>query len=281
MKAIKIFGVFILILSGVVGVFYLVHGKNFKPMPSISNTTYQSYREQIERDWELAGDWNEQLFLSHRDLLRQLSVQYETTTLNDLNTKTAIEIIQKRIFEEWSSPSCSKVTVDKYNNAIKVVESQDNSAKDDPNVQMIKRVYDVYSAAYGLSHQRVGLSPHYDGSKWNSYSAYSSSMTNKRNSILSNSDYKEYLTNIVDIKHGLEDLPGKLANGRKLFSEELAGSIISYYSQNAPSARCQSGLNELRKTISKYEGEYSSNSHLNTFAKSYANDVFKNECGKE
>lgn len=281
MKSIKIFIVFIIVLGSIVGLFYLVQTKNSKPIPSISDTTYQSYREQIEGDWEQAGDWDEQLFLSHCDLLRQLSVQYETATLNDLNTKTAIEIIQKKIFEEWATPSCSKVAVDRYNNAIKVIESQDNNAKDDLNVQKIKRVYGVYSVAYGLSHQGVGLSPHFDGSNWNSYSSFSSSLMSKRNSILNNSDYKENLANIVDIKRGLEGLPDKLANGRKRFGDELAGSIINYYSQTAPSARSQLGLNELRNVINKYEVEFSSNNRLSAFARSYANDVFRNECGSE
>ena len=38
-----------------------------------------------------------------------------------------------------------------------------------------------------------------------------------------------------------------------------------------------SDLSRLRNVISKYESEYSSNPSLNSFARSYADDVYENE----
>lgn len=278
MKAIKLIITFVLILGGVLGAFYLfikVHPD--PPLPPISDTTYQTFREQFEKDWEQAGDWDEQLFMSHCDLVQQLSTQYETATLNDLNTKTATEVVYQKIFDEWNSPSCVKNVIEKYNNAIKIIESKDNNAKTDPNVQKIKNVYATYTSAYNLAHQGIGLTPHFDGSNWNSYSNYSYSMSDKRTSMLGNSNYKEYLSNIIDIKNGLNAIPDKLSNGRTRFYNELASAIISYYSQTTSSERIRSELNDLRNAISKYEGEYSSNSRLSSFARDYANDVYNNE----
>ena len=68
MKAIKLVLTFVLILGGVVGALYLFINPTPPPLPSIPDTTYQTYREQFERDWEQAGDWDEQLFISHYDL---------------------------------------------------------------------------------------------------------------------------------------------------------------------------------------------------------------------
>lgn len=281
MKAIKLVIVFIAILGGVLGAFYLFTNTGGSTLPPPPNTTYQTFREQFEKDWEQAGDWNEQLFMSHWDLVQQLSTQYETATLNDLNTKTATEVVYKKILDEWNSPSCAKKTVEKYNNAIKVIESKDNNAKTDPNVIKIKDVYATYTSAYSLAHQGIGLTPHFDGCKWNSYSDYSSSMADKRSSMLGNSNYKEYLSNIVDIKNGLNAIPEKLSNGRTRFYNELANSIISYFSQTTSSERIRSELNDLRNAISKYKVEYSSNSRLSSFERDYANDVNNNESNNE
>lgn len=281
MKAVKLIFTFILILGGVIGAFYFFSNNGGGSLPPPPDTTYQTFREQFEKDWEQAGDWKEDLFMSHCDLVQQLSTQYETATLNDLNTKTATEVVYKKIFDEWNSPSCAKNTVEKYNNAIKVIESKDNNAKTDPNVQKIKNVYATYTSAYSLAHQGIGLTPHFDGNNWNSYSNYSSSIADKRTSMLGNTNYKEYLSNIVDIKNGLNAIPEKLSNGRTRFYNELASSIISYYSQTTSSERIRSELNDLRNAISKYEGEYSSNSRLSSFARDYANDVYNNENNNE
>ena len=277
MKAIKLIGIFIIILCGVLGAFYVFTNKGGGTLPSPPDKTYQTFREQFEKDWEQAGDWDEQLFRSHCDLVLQLSKKYETATLNDLNTKTATEVVYKKIFEEWKSQSCSKAIVEKYNNAIKVIESKDNNAKTDPNVQKIKNVYATYISAYSLAHQGIGLTPHFDGYSWNSYSNYSTSVTNKRNAILGNSYYKEYLSNIADIRNGLNAIPGKLTNGRTRFYNELANRIISYYSKTQSYDRTNSELNRLRNAISQYEEEYSSNSRLSSFAREYAQDVHDNQ----
>lgn len=283
MKAIKLVLTFVVILGGVLGAFYLFTTSEDVTLTPPQDTTYQTFREQIEKDWEQVGDWDEQLFMKHCNLVQQLSAlyQYETATLNDLNTKTATEVVYKKIFDEWNLPSCAKNTVEKYNNAIKVIESKDNNAKTDPNVQKIKSVYTTYISAYNLAHQGIGLTPHFDGSNWNSYSNYSSSMTDKRTSMLGNSNYKEYLSNIVDIKNGLNAIPEKLSKGRTRFYNELASAIISYYSQTTSSERIRTELNNLRNTISKYKGEYSSDSRLSSFARDYANDVYNNENNNE
>ena len=140
MKAIKLIFTFAIILGGVVGAFYLLTGPDSGKLQPPPDTTYQTFRSQFEKDWEQAGDWNEQLFLSHCNLVQQLSTKYETATLNDLNSKTATEVVYQKIFEEWKSPSCAKTVIEKYRQAIKVIEDKDNNAKTDPNVQKIKNV---------------------------------------------------------------------------------------------------------------------------------------------
>lgn len=137
MKAFKLVLTFVIILAGVLGAFYLFNNNGSVKLPPPPDTTYKTFRDQFEKNWEQAGDWDEKLFMNHCDLVQQLSKDYEVATLNDLNTKTATEVVYEKIFEEWKSASCTKSVVEKYNNAIKVIESNDNNAKTDPNVQKI------------------------------------------------------------------------------------------------------------------------------------------------
>ena len=273
MKSIKLIIVFALILGGVIGAFFFINPDTGGTLPPPPDDTYKTYRDQFVKDWEQANDWNEQLFMSHSDMIQQLSTQFDTESLNDLNTKTATEIVYKKIFDEWKSS--------KYNGAIKVIENKDNNATKDPNVQKIKNVYLTYTTAYSLAHQNIGLTPHFNGSSWNSYSSYSSSIENKMRSMLNNSSYKTYLSNIVEIKNGLNAIPTKLSVGRTHFYEGLANSIEHYYSRINSENRTDSELKALRNTIRKYEDEYKPSKRLSHFANDYAADVAYNESREE
>ena len=167
MKSIKLIIVFALILGGVIGAFFFINPDTGGTLPPPPDDTYKTYRDQFVKDWEQANDWNEQLFMSHSDMIQQLSTQFDTESLNDLNTKTATEIVYKKIFDEWKSSSCAKNIIEEYSGAIKVIESKDNNATKDPNVQKIKNVYLTYTTAYSLAHQNIGLTPHFNGSIWN------------------------------------------------------------------------------------------------------------------
>ena len=281
MKAIKLTIIFIVILGGIIGAFLLFNRDKVVTLPPLSDQAYKTYRDQIVNGWEQADDWDEGLYQSNCDLIQQLSTQFETKSLNDLNTQTATKIVYDKIFDEWKSQSCAKNVIEKYNDAIKVIESKDNNAKNNPNVQTIKNVYLTYSTAYSLAHQSIGLTPHFNGNSWNSYSSYSSSIENKMKSMLNNPNYQKYLSNIVDIKNGLSAIPDKISTGRARFYEGLANSIIHYYSQINRAERSRSELNVLRNVKSRYEGEYRSNYRLSSFVNDYAYDVSYNESREE
>lgn len=229
------------------------------------------YRKQFISDWELKGDWDKDLFLSHYDIVQQLSTQYNTRSLEDLNTKTATEIVYNKIFEEWKSTGCNKTKIDNYINAIRLIESKDQNAISDPNVKKIKDVYASYLFAYNFIQKNIGLVPHFDGNSWNSYSAYKNSILSQRQSILSNANYKAYLSNISDIKNGLENIPNKLSTGKTSFYQSLAYKIKSYY--NKDGMMTMDNLRRLRNVVSKYTKEFGKNSMLSSFVSDFAYNV--------
>lgn len=278
MKPIKLIITFVLILGGIVAAFHIILKPDPTPIIVFDGTALQEYRKQFEDDWKNAGDWNEDMFKSHCDLIHQLEIQnYDIVALNDMNTATAVEVVYEQIFNEWKTPTCKRQKIDNYMKAIATIEQSEVNAASNPNVELIKQVNKVYLQAYNLSKKKLGLTPIFDGYTWNSYSSYASSIESQKSSILNNPEYMEYLNNITEISYGLSSISAKLSSGRASFYNSLALKIRLYYEDTPRSERTRSDLSRLRNVISKYESEYSSNSSLNSFARSYADDVYENE----
>lgn len=278
MKSIKLTFTFLLVLGGVVAAFYFATKHDTPKIIEIDTASLQEYRKQFEEDWKNAGDWNEEIFKSHCDLICQLEIQnYDVVALNDMNIATAVEVVYEQIFNEWKTPTCKKQKIDNYMKAIAIIEQSEADASSNPSVELIKKVNNVYVQAYNLSKKKLGLNPAFDGSSWNSYSSYASNVESQKSSIQNNPQYKEYLSNITEISSGLNSISSKLSSGRASFYNSLALKIRSYYEDTPRPERTRTDLNSLRNVISKYESEYSSNSSLSSFARSYADDVYENE----
>lgn len=278
MKILKLILVFVIVLGGVVGAFWLIGGSTSSGLDAPSDDTYQTYRTQFENDWKDKGDWSDSLFSAHCDMVRQLSLEYNVAPLKDLNTTTAVEVVFDKIFQEWSSASCKKATIEYYIKALDKIQSEDENAKSNPNVQKINSVNETYKKAYALAHKGVGLTPGFDGTSWRSFSIYRNSMISEKNSMQNNATYKQYLANIKDIKDGLNAIPSKLDNARSRFYNDLANAIVSYYRNIEQSTRTRSQLNELRDARNKFNNEApSSNNNLNNFCNTFADDVDRNE----
>ena len=278
MKILKLILVFVIVLGGVVGAFFLSGGSTNSGLNDPSDDTYQTYRTQFENDWKDKGDWSDSLFRAHCDMVRQLSLEYNVTPLKDLNTTTAVEVVFDKIFEEWSSISCKKATVEYYITALDTIQAEDENATSNPNVQKIKSVNETYKRAYALAHKTIGLTPGFDGTSWRSFSSYSNSVLSEKNSILNDANYKQYLANIRDIKNGLNAIPSKLDNAKTRFYNNLASAIVSRYRDIEPSSRTRSQLNELREVRNKFNNEAPTSSiYLNKFCNTFADDVDRNE----
>lgn len=278
MKIVKLLLVFVVILGGVVGAFFLIGGGTNSGLEIPSDDTYQTYRKQFENDWKNKGDWSDSLFCAHCDMVRMLSMEYNVAPLKDLNTTTAVEVVYDNIFKEWKSVSCRRSIVENYIKALGKIQNEDENARYNPNVQKITSVNNTYKKALALAHKRIGLSPGFDGSSWSSFSSYSNSILSEKNSIQDNENYKLYLANIKSIKDGLSAIPSKLNNAKSRFYNDLANEIINHYRSIEQSSRTRSQLNEMRDARNKFNNEApSSNSYLNNFCNAFADDVDRNE----
>ena len=274
MKPLKLIIVFAVILAAVVGAFFLMNGGTGITPPPDGND-YEMYSKQFAADWEQAGDWNEKLFRQNCETVRQLSNVYSeenTRTLGDLNTIKATTIVYDKIFAEWDKPACSFSVVKKYHDAVDVITKEDPKALADKNITMIKDVYSTYNKAHELAGKAIGLSPSFSGRSWSpSFSAYSNDITSQRTAILSNANYKKYLSGISEIKNGLAAIPGKLSDARRRYYDALAQRIMSYY-DNAE--RTSANNSDLRAVYSRYRSERGSDhGTLREFVVRFSNEV--------
>lgn len=279
MKAIKLLITFVVLLALVVLAFVIVPKSTVShDLPDPPDETLKEVRTQIEQDWEQANDWDETVFEKHCDKLNQMKCDYSVGTLVDLNTRLAVETVYKKLMDgEWKSESCREKVVDKYINALGVIIKADANAKDNNNVKKLYQVNGVYKKALSVSRIRIGLSPGFDGSSWNSFSKYSKNIKDRRDSINSNTIYKEHLSNIREIKNGLANIDSRLSEARKDFYISLANAITSYYSRIPSSERNNSQLRTLRNVRDRYNSEYHENKNLNGFVKAFYDDITNNE----
>lgn len=278
MKAIKLLITFVVLLALVVLAFVIGPEKVVPPvLPDPSDETLKEVRTQIEQDWEQANDWDETVFEKHYDKLNQMKNDYSVGTLIDMNTRLAVEAVYKKLMDdEWNSESCREKVVDKYINALGVISRADANAKDNNNVKKLYQVNDVYKKALSVSRIRIGLSPGFDGSSWRSFSEYSKNIKDRRDSINSNTIYKEHLSNIREIKNGLANIDSRLSESRITFYKSLAKAITSYYSKIPSSERNNSQLQTLRNVRDRYNNEYN-NYNLNYFVSAFYKDVINNK----
>ncbi|MBR5169861.1 MAG: hypothetical protein IKW85_04775 [Muribaculaceae bacterium] len=231
MKAIKLILAFVVILGAIVGAFYLIPDNGPDPRPAIPDKTLERLSQQFKNDWEQKGDWDEIIFEDHVNLVKQKSVKYSVDELERYNIQTAINIVNKKIFEEWSKTDCDSRVVDKYLKAISTITSEDNSASKDSLVMKIGQVNDTYRKALKFVNYKASPDPGFNGarSSWNSFDSYAAAERRKRDDVRNNPNYRQYLANITSISNGLSKVDTELSSAKGSFYNKLAQQIISYY----------------------------------------------------
>ena len=279
MKALKLIILFLVMLACVIGGFYIfTGGTEVEDLPPIDENTFAEYSQEFENEWKGVDDWDEETYKRHHETINQLSTDFSVEELRTFDRRLATEIISQKLFAEWGKADCDKKVIDKYINAVKTIcQTEGDAAKNDPDIKLINEVNTTYRSALELAGKKIGLTPTFNGSSWNSYTDYKNKIQKQKSTIVGNSNYKEYLQNITAISDRFKKIDGELNDGRKRFYQSLADKIYNYYNKISVQKRTNSQLIQLRKSRDKYEKEYGSNSKINTLAKKFAADVSDNE----
>lgn len=278
MKILKLILTFCILLGAIVGVFFIIDDSGSEPFSQPGSDEYEKYRQRIINEWEQAGDWDEQLFREHCELINQLAGKFSNTDpLKELETNVVAELIKNKLFEAWASATCKKSTVDKYMKAVEAIKKQDPSAKDNSYVAEIASVYSVYSKAYNIAYGSVSLEPTYNGRTWNSFIEFQNGKIASRDAILRDATYQQYLSNITDLKNNLNNLSSKLSSAKVTFYEKLEKEILRYYMAISASSRTKEQLEALRDSRRNYEAEYKVSLSIDLCARKFNQDVKTNE----
>lgn len=279
MKAIKLLLVFILVLGGVVGVLYLVSDDPGTTIAVPENDAFSYVSDQIDSTWAGVQDWDESVFNKNWELIKQNQHSFNVGPLKEKNTLAAVRIIHDKLVEQWGMATCKKSVIDGYMKGISYICEKDEGASTIPLVQEIQEIHRVYKSAYTLATSRLRLKPAFDAGQisWNSYDDYCSEKTRARSSLLNNSYYRTYLSEITVIKNGLAAVPDKLADNRAIFYKDLAETIIAHYKRIPSGSRTSDQLSDLRSARNRYNAEYTPSTALNNFASDFSYDVYNNE----
>ena len=279
MKALKLIILFLVMLACVIGGFYIfTGGTGVEDLPPIDENTFAEYSQEFENEWKGVDDWDEETYTRHHETINQLSTDFSVEELRTFDRRLATEIISQKLFAEWDKADCDKKVIDKYINAVNTIcHTEGDAAKNDPDIKLINEVNTTYRSALELAGKKIGLTPTFNGSSWNSYTDYKNKIQKQKSTIVGNNNYKEYLQNITSISDRFKKIDSELNDGRKRFYQSLADKIYNYYNKISAQKRTNSQLIQLRKARDKYEKEYASNSKINTLAKEFASDVSDNE----
>jgi hypothetical protein len=181
-----------------------------------------------------------------------------------------VAIVHKKIFEHWSTAQCNKNNVDVYRNAVNVICNTDKDAKNNPTVNEIINVYNLYIKALGLATSNFVPKSGFNGSTWKSYDSYMREQKQAINSILGDTRYRSSLANITAIRNGLNGAEGRMASGKTKYYENLANEIIAYYDKQE---RTEENLQALRSVRNNFLNEYSNNTSVNNFTSRFNQEI--------
>lgn len=283
MKAIKLILLFIAVLGCIVGFFFLSGGSGEGGIEVADADQIQKYRKECKKAWQRNQDWNEETFLKYHDL----ASQSKNTQLKDLNTSKAITITKNKIFAQWHSSDCHHDSIQKYLDAIKTIKSKDSNAKNNVSVKEIEKVDSVYQVAYTFVNddKQYKIYPSLTGSnydfEWTKFSDHSKvkKINQQKKDITDNPDYTEHLSNIDEIKTGLDDIPNKLEKSKEKYYNKLAEKLVKEFQKIPKEERIRIQLNNLgdAQTTIQNENNGTAPETLSKFYTEFDQDVENNE----
>lgn len=283
MKAIKLILLFTVILGCIIGFFFLTGGRDNEDLYINDANQIQKYSNDCKKAWQRNQDWNKETFLKYHELASQL----ENKQLKDLNTAEAIKITKSKIFAEWQSNTCNHDTVQKYLDAIKTIKSKDSNAQNNGTVKNIEEVDSVYQKAYKFVNntKQFEIYPSLRGSNyeysWTNFSDHSKvkKILKQKDEIKANSNYIEHLSNIEEIKTGLDDIPNKLEKSKEKYYNKLAEKLVKEFKEIPKEERIRIQLNNLgdAQTTIEEENNGTAPEELSKFYTEFETDVENNE----
>lgn len=269
MKFLKLLGIFVVLLGVVVGALFL-STDDIEVQTEDESLVDQSDQliSKIRNKWGTATAWDADLFREQEDDITRfrsskLISESNKRELTHLLHITVIQKVKNRVFEEYGKTDCSYQVVEDNMKGIDIICQRQSDWKANPDVKLLNDCFMTYKTIRSFARSSFSLDTklekNSDGThQWRDYKSYMSSMESTAAGHRSNDIYREYLSNISELKDGLasENVKKKLNLGCTDYATKLATKLVEDYPSSADDWDA-STKNSIDVDFKRFDKEYS------------------------
>lgn len=152
--------------------------------------------------------------------------------LHDQLNNAAINQLYVQMLGEFSKPSCSNAAITDLYSGVKALQAK---VPADQRLATLEQCYGKYEAIRRFVAGPVSFPIGFNGTSWKSLSDHQSAFRQKLNGYRNDAVYKQYLSNITELKSGLSGMEAKAAKEAAGYYRRLADQIYNHYCESADS----------------------------------------------
>lgn len=262
MKLLKLVFMLVIVVGVVIGILWLSgSGGTIDVDSEPLSSEGDKVRKEIVDNWSQVKQWDADLF--NKNLKSDIRQNYgvgnfrydsDTLQLRNILLNEACNKVYDAIFAQFNASDCNKGKVNCNYQGVNVLKGFD-SYVNDPRILEIENVYKVYNKIDDFVNQKFAPYPSFDGQSWRSYQNIYDNYISQRNSYSNDPVYKKYLSNIIALRNGLNNVNVELDKNRYSYYKSLYDKICDYYASiKVPDV---DEANVLQKVFERFSNEIS------------------------
>lgn len=254
MKILKLAILVIVVLGVVVGAFFLTSPSADIPADSVVSHEAQGRSDRIKKDFSETAAWSQEAYVRQANEIDQDEASgnisgTDRRLLHDQLNNAAINQLYAQMTGEFSKPSCSNAVITELYSGVKALQAK---VPADQRLATLEQCYGKYEAIRRFVAGPVSFPIGFNGTSWKSLSEHQSAFRQKLNGYRNDALYKQYLSNITELKSGLSGMEAKAAKEAAGYYRRLADQIYSHYCESADSEYDKSNFSAV---LRRYAGE--------------------------
>lgn len=237
MKAVKLIGVFSIILIVVVGILQLTKSSTRNgEIIGEDDPLFEEIKENLTNDWQYMTKWDKNFYDKSVNMLDQNKKQLPESaykSLMDHLNEIVCNKLDSIMMAEYNKENCNGIVISDNYNGLKYFLSKNTSNinNSDKRVKRLEECHKLYIDIQSFIKSPIALSPNFniENGTWSDFSTYKENKIAKRN-IFQKNKYYNYLENINWIKKGLSSIEENLDIAYISFQKVLVSSIKNAYS---------------------------------------------------
>lgn len=285
MKALKLFGIFILILGCVIGILHISSDSDDHGTGTVEDSgDAQKIQSEIETYWNNASAWKPEDFEAQYNKIKQCEGvrwidEIDSNNLTELLYALVVSRMETLQIAEYHKSECNETIIRTLMDGVNAVCKKQPVYQNNPVVKELKDCHHLYTemltfaySKFDLDCNLVEVSADTLFHRWSSYKDYATKMKEKAQSFRVHNLYIKYLNNITILKDGIDSgkVEKKLAEGQRSYADRLAKEIVESFSNIDESDISEKTYNDFEKDYKNYNAEFGKNNLMISKAKKLA-----------